>query len=180
MLAIETKSDEGKAKTGSWIWHTLQQFLRLRSPVSVTLRQGLQDHDQPAWREDCSQHGRILHCQWRGGGPPRQRVLQGKCRLLHRQWRGGGLPRQRVLQGNVGFFIANDAEEVRRANAFCKVNVGFFIANDVEEVRRANVFCKVNVGFFIANDAEEVRRANAFCKVQYIVFITINVTLSSP
>ena len=49
----------------------------------------------------------------------------------------------KIVANTVGFFIANDAEEVRRANAFCKVNVGFFIANDAEEVCRANVFCKV-------------------------------------
>ena len=49
----------------------------------------------------------------------------------------------KIVANTVGFFIANDAEEVRRANAFCKVNVGFFIANDAEEVCLANVFCKV-------------------------------------
>ena len=64
----------------------------------------------------------------------------------------------KIVANTVGFFIANDAEEVRRANVFCKVNVGFFIANDAEEVRRANVFCKVNVSFFIANDAPPRQR----------------------
>ena len=28
----------------------------------------------------------------------------------------------KIVANTVGFFIANDAEEVRRANAFCKVN----------------------------------------------------------
>ncbi len=29
----------------------------------------------------------------------------------------------KIVANTVGFFIANDAEEVRRANAFCKVSV---------------------------------------------------------
>ena len=28
----------------------------------------------------------------------------------------------KIVANTVGFFIANDAEEVRRANAFCKVS----------------------------------------------------------
>ena len=29
----------------------------------------------------------------------------------------------KIVANTVGFFIANDAEEVRRANAFCKVTI---------------------------------------------------------
>lgn len=29
----------------------------------------------------------------------------------------------KIVANTVGFFIANDAEEVRRANAFCKVSL---------------------------------------------------------
>ena len=29
----------------------------------------------------------------------------------------------KIVANTVGFFIANDAEEVRRANAFCKVRM---------------------------------------------------------
>ena len=31
----------------------------------------------------------------------------------------------KIVANTVGFFIANDAEEVRRANAFCKVSFYF-------------------------------------------------------
>ena len=34
----------------------------------------------------------------------------------------------KIVANTVGFFIANDAEEVRRANAFCKVS--FYLVFD--------------------------------------------------
>ena len=33
----------------------------------------------------------------------------------------------KIVANTVGFFIANDAEEVRRANAFCKVTIKLFL-----------------------------------------------------
>ena len=36
----------------------------------------------------------------------------------------------KIVANTVGFFIANDAEEVRRANAFCKVSF-YFLSIDI-------------------------------------------------
>ena len=48
---------------------------------------------------------------------PRQYIyLSGKDRKIMINPRG-----VKIVANTVGFFIANDAEEVRRANAFCKV-----------------------------------------------------------
>ena len=35
----------------------------------------------------------------------------------------------KIVANTVGFFIANDAEEVRRANAFCKVSFSGIFQN---------------------------------------------------
>ena len=39
----------------------------------------------------------------------------------------------KIVANTVGFFIANDAEEVRRANAFCKVS-SFHLPPEFSEV----------------------------------------------
>ena len=37
----------------------------------------------------------------------------------------------KIVANTVGFFIANDAEEVRRANAFCKVRKYFIFSFEI-------------------------------------------------